>query len=38
MGWFSSQRRQRQQEQEIARLREHNAQLQARVTAYREAA
>jgi len=31
MGWFSGQRRQRQQEAEIARLREHNAQLQARV-------
>lgn len=33
MGWFSGQRRQREQEQEIARLREHNAQLQARVAA-----
>jgi transposase len=33
MGWFSGQRRQRQQEQEIARLREHNAQLQTRVAA-----
>lgn len=31
MGWFSGKRR--QQEQEIARLREHNAQLQARVAA-----
>jgi len=33
MEWFSGKRCQRQQEQEIARLREHNAQLQARVTA-----
>lgn len=31
MGWFSSKRRRREQEQEMARLREHNAQLQARV-------
>ena len=31
MGWFSGKRR--QHEQEIARLREHNAQLQARVAA-----
>ena len=31
MGWFSGKRR--QQEQEIARLREDNAQLQARVAA-----
>ena len=31
MGWFSGRRR--QQEQEIARLREHNAQLQTRVAA-----
>ena len=33
MGWFASTRRQREQEQEIARLREHNAQRQARVRA-----
>lgn len=33
MGWFSRKRRQREQEQEMARLREHNAQLQARVAA-----
>lgn len=33
MGWFCSKRRQRQQAEEIARLREHNAQLQARVRA-----
>lgn len=31
MGWFWSKRRQQDQEREIARLREHNAQLQARV-------
>jgi len=31
MGWFSRKRPPREQEQEIARLREHNAQLQARV-------
>jgi len=31
MGWFSRNRRPREQEQEMARLREHNAQLQARV-------
>jgi hypothetical protein len=31
MGWFGSKRRQQDQEREIARLREHNAQLQARV-------
>lgn len=31
MGWFSGKQRQRQQEKEIARLREDNAQLQARV-------
>ena len=31
MGWFSGQRRQPEQEQEIARRREHNAPLQARV-------
>jgi len=33
MGWFSGRRRPRQQEAEIARLREHNAQLQTRVAA-----
>ena len=33
MGWFSGQRRRREQEQEMARLRDHNAQLQARVAA-----
>ena len=33
MGWFSGRRRQRQQEAEIARLREHKAQLQTRVAA-----
>ena len=31
MGWFGGKQRQRQQEQQIARLREQNAQLQARV-------
>ena len=31
MGWFSGKERQQAQEREIARLREHNAQLQARV-------
>jgi transposase len=31
MGWFSGKRRQQEQERENARLREHNAQLQARV-------
>lgn len=33
MGWFANQRRLREQEQEIARLRERNAQLEARVAA-----
>jgi transposase len=31
MGWFSGKRRQQEQEQEIARLRQDNAQLQSRV-------
>lgn len=31
MGWFWGKRRQQAQERQIARLREHNAQLQARV-------